>query len=37
MRALLNKPGYSITRYQGDTAYFDATNRALDLLAVLRS
>jgi lipopolysaccharide assembly outer membrane protein LptD (OstA) len=32
-RSLLSKPGYSITRYKGDTAYFDATNRALDLLA----
>jgi hypothetical protein len=37
MRLLLNKPGYSITRYQGDTAYFDATNRSLDLLAAKKS
>jgi hypothetical protein len=32
-QALLNKPGYSVTRYMGDTAYFDATNRALDIVA----
>jgi hypothetical protein len=37
MRALLNKPGYSITRYKGDTAYFDVSNRALDLLAAKKS
>ncbi len=32
-QALMSKPGYSITRYQGDTAFFDAEHRALDLLA----
>ena len=32
MQALLTRPGYSITRYQGDTAYFDATHSTLDLL-----
>jgi len=30
---LLNKPGYTITRYQGDTAYFNALQHSLDLLA----
>jgi len=30
---LMSKPGYSITRYMGDTAYFDANNHVLDLLA----
>jgi len=30
---LLTKPGYTITRYQGDTAYFNALTHALDLLA----
>ena len=30
---LLNLPGYTITRYQGDTAYFNAKTHALDLLA----
>ena len=29
---LLTKPGYSITRYQGDTAFFNATKRELDIL-----
>jgi hypothetical protein len=31
-RSLLARPGYSVTRYQGDTAYFDAANRSLDLV-----
>jgi hypothetical protein len=30
---LLRMPGYSITRYAGDTAYFDAERKSLDLLA----
>ena len=30
---LLNQPEYTITRYQGDTAYFNAKTHALDLLA----
>ena len=30
---LLSTPGYNITRYQGDTAFFNAQNHALDLLA----
>lgn len=33
MQRLMNKQGYSITRYIGDTAYFDANKRVLDLLA----
>jgi hypothetical protein len=33
MQKLMNKQGYSITRYMGDTAYFNAETRALDLLA----
>jgi hypothetical protein len=33
MQRLMTKQGYSITRYIGDTAYFDANNRVLDLLA----
>jgi hypothetical protein len=33
MRVLLEKKGYSITRYQGDTAYFDAEHHVIDLLA----
>lgn len=37
MRALLGKSGYSITRYKGDTAFFDATSRSLDLLAAKKS
>ena len=37
MRELLSKKGYSITRYLGDTAYFDATNKGLDLLAGKKS
>ena len=31
-RSLLSRPGYSITRYQGDTAYFDAAHSTLDLV-----
>jgi hypothetical protein len=30
---LLNKPDYTITRYQGDTAFFNAEDKQLDLLA----
>lgn len=30
---LLNKPGFTITRYQGDTAFLNARTHALDLLA----
>src|SRR5690348_7803232 len=30
---LMRTPGYSITRYAGDTAYFNATQKSLDLLA----
>jgi len=30
---LLTRPGYSVTRYQGDTAYFNAQGHSLDLLA----
>jgi len=30
---LLARPGFTITRYQGDTAFFNAQNHALDLLA----
>jgi len=30
---LLARPGYTITRYQGDTAFFNAQTHALDLLA----
>jgi hypothetical protein len=30
---LLNAPGYTITRYIGDTAFFNARTHALDLLA----
>src|SRR5437763_3632081 len=33
MQQVLSKQGYSITRYMGDTAYFDANKRVLDLLA----
>jgi hypothetical protein len=33
MQRLLSTPGYSITRYQGDTAFFNAQRRSLDLLA----
>ena len=33
MRVLLEKRGYSITRYQGDTAHFDVEHKAIDLLA----
>ncbi|MEO7083368.1 MAG: putative LPS assembly protein LptD [Gemmatimonadaceae bacterium] len=32
-QVLLAKKGYSVTKYQGDTAYFDAQHRSLDLLA----
>lgn len=32
-QGLLNKPNYSITRYQSDTAFFDAEHRVIDLLA----
>jgi hypothetical protein len=32
-RALLEKRGYSITRYQGDTAHFDVEHKAIDLMA----
>ena len=32
-QSLLNKRDYTITRYQGDTAFFDAERKALDLLA----
>ena len=32
MQSLLTRPGYSITRYQSDTAYFDAAHSTLDLL-----
>ena len=30
---LLRKPGYSVTRYIGDTAFFDAERKSIDLLA----
>ena len=33
MQKLMNMQGYTITRYVGDTAYFDANKRVLDLLA----
>jgi hypothetical protein len=33
MRALLSRPGYSVTRYIGDTAFYNAETQALDLLA----
>jgi LptD protein len=36
MQRLLSKQGYSITRYLGDTAYFDANKRVLDLLAATK-
>jgi hypothetical protein len=36
MQRLISKQGYSITRYMGDTAYFDANNRVLDLLAATK-
>jgi LptD protein len=32
-QSLLNKRDYTITRYQGDTAFFNAQRKALDLLA----
>ena len=32
-RSLLSRPGYSLTHYAGDTAFFDADNHILDLLA----
>ena len=32
-QALLQRSGYTVTRYQGDTAFFDAQRRSLDLLA----
>ncbi len=31
MNALMNRPGYTVTRYQGNTAVFDAPRHALDL------
>ena len=33
MQALLNKPGYSVTRYEGDAVTFDATNKAIAIAA----
>ncbi|MEO6877367.1 MAG: hypothetical protein ABI205_02720, partial [Gemmatimonadaceae bacterium] len=33
MQALLNLKGYSATRYQGDTAFFNAQTKAIDLLS----
>jgi len=36
MRALMAKPDYSVTRYQGDTAYFNAQTKAIDLLSANR-
>jgi hypothetical protein len=33
MQALLNIKGYSATRYQGDTAFFNAQTKAIDLLS----
>lgn len=33
MQALINRPGYSVTRYQGKTATFDPRASVLDLLA----
>jgi hypothetical protein len=36
MRALMQKPDYSVTRYQGDTAFFNAQNKAIDLLSAHR-
>ncbi|MGH9887384.1 MAG: hypothetical protein ACREBE_17780, partial [bacterium] len=32
-QSLLSKPGYTITRYQADTAFFNEHRRSLDLLA----
>src|SRR5438105_513283 len=32
MQSLMNRPGYSVTRYQGDTAFFNATTRSLDIV-----
>ncbi|MDB4876270.1 MAG: hypothetical protein JWM41_2716 [Gemmatimonadetes bacterium] len=36
MQALMAKQGYSVTRYQGDTAFFNAQTHAIDLLAAKR-
>jgi hypothetical protein len=33
VQALLQRSGYTVTRYQGDTAYFNAQQKSLDLLA----
>ena len=33
MQALLSRRGYSVTRYQGDTAFFNEQTHAVDLLA----
>src|SRR5215510_10342099 len=32
-QALMQRPDYTVTRYQGDTAFFNALRRSLDLLA----
>ena len=32
-QSLLTKQGYTVTRYQGDTAFFNAQDKVLDLLA----
>src|SRR5436190_17589142 len=32
MQALLNRQGYTVTRYEGDTVTFDAKNRALRIV-----
>ena len=37
MQALLARRGYSLTRYQGDTAFFNAQTRAIDLLAAKKN
>jgi hypothetical protein len=33
MEALLKKPGYSVTRYEGETVTFDATSKAIAIAA----
>src|SRR5262245_60573135 len=33
-QALMQRPDYTVTRYQGDTAFFNAQRRSLDLVAV---
>ena len=36
-RRCCNKPDYTVTRYQGDTAFFNAEQKALDLLAAKKA